>query len=91
MRLIRTRACTFVVVLALGLALASCIGTTGGDLVSFRAFAAGTPATTAQGLTFTNGRGWNITLTRAPIDSKVSAMKRPAAGAATIASPPGSG
>ena len=55
--------------LALTSLLAACIGTTGSDLVTFQAFAAGpaeVPADTPQrGLTFVNGRGWTITLTRA--------------------------
>ena len=43
----------------------ACIGTTGSDLVTFPAFAAGPADATGQPLTFTNGRGWNITLTKA--------------------------
>lgn len=50
---------------------AACIGTTGSDVVSFRAFAAG-PADApedapARGLSFVNGLGWSITLTRAKV------------------------
>lgn len=54
------------------LALASaCIGTTGSEIVSFDAYAAGPadlPADVAEsGLTFTNSAGWSITLTRAKV------------------------
>lgn len=49
----------------------ACVGTTGSDVVSFRAFASGPsdlPAdTAARGLSFVNGRGWSITLTRAKV------------------------
>lgn len=44
---------------------AACIGTTGSDLVTFPAFAAGPADANGQPLTFTNGRGWIITLTKA--------------------------
>ncbi len=44
----------------------ACIGTTGGEVVTFRAFAAGT-SDAKQDLTFTNGRGWTITLTKARV------------------------
>lgn len=44
----------------------ACIGTTGSDLVAFRAFAAG-PEGVSGATTFTNGRGWTITLTRAKV------------------------
>jgi hypothetical protein len=51
--------------------LVSCIGTTGSQLVTFKAFASGLaelpPDTPARGLVFTNGRGWSITLTRAKV------------------------
>lgn len=40
----------------------ACIGTTGSERVSFRAFAAGTAEAQSA---FVNGRGWSITLTRA--------------------------
>ncbi|HVJ93673.1 MAG TPA: hypothetical protein VM580_27915 [Labilithrix sp.] len=50
---------------------AACIGTTGSELVSFDAFAAGpadVPAdTSTRGLSFVNGRGWSITLTLARV------------------------
>ena len=51
--------------------ISACIGTTGSDVVSFKAFASG-PAdlsadTPARGLSFVNGRGWSITLTRAKL------------------------
>ncbi len=53
------------------LALGACIGTTGSELVSFEAFGAGpadVPAdASTRGLTFVNGRGWSITLTRATV------------------------
>jgi hypothetical protein len=49
----------------------ACIGTTGSELVTFDAFASGPadlPADTpARGLSFVNGRGWSITLTRAKL------------------------
>lgn len=51
--------------------LASCIGTTGSSLVTFRAFAAGPadlpPNVAAEGLSFVNGLGWSIRLTRAKL------------------------
>jgi hypothetical protein len=47
----------------------SCIGTTGSELVSFNAFAAGPEDApvdaSSRGLSFVNGRSWAITLTRA--------------------------
>ena len=47
----------------------ACIGTTGSELVTFRAFASGPadmpPDTPARGLSFVNGQGWSITLKRA--------------------------
>lgn len=49
------------------LVLVACIGTTGSELVTFQAAGAG-PADALPGggdLTFVNGRGWTITLTRA--------------------------
>jgi hypothetical protein len=51
----------------------ACIGTTGSELVTFEAFASGpqdVPADTREGqrgLSFVNGRGWSITLTRAKL------------------------
>jgi hypothetical protein len=53
--------------------LSACIGTTGSEIVSFKAFASGPadlPADTAtRGLSFVSGRGgaWSITLTRAKL------------------------
>lgn len=46
----------------------ACVGTTGGDLLTFDAFASG-PANTAPGapLRFTSGRGFAVTLTRAKL------------------------
>lgn len=63
------RACAMTcLVLAAG-GVAACIGTTGSEIVAFDAFAAGPadlpPDAASRGLTFTNGRGWTITLTRA--------------------------
>jgi hypothetical protein len=52
--------------LALLASHASCVGTTGGDLVSFDAAAAGPPdAIAGQALSFDTGRGWHVSLTRA--------------------------
>lgn len=45
-------------------ALAACIGSTGSDLVTFRAFASG-PADASVGMTFANERGYEVKLTRA--------------------------
>jgi hypothetical protein len=57
------------VLLACVVVFTACIGTTGSEIVSFKAFASGPadlPAdTSARGLSFVNGRGWSITLTRA--------------------------
>ncbi len=58
--------------LPLVLALSSaCIGTTGSDIVSFKAYASGPadlpPDTPARGLSFVNGQKWSITLTRATV------------------------
>lgn len=49
-------------------ALSSCVGTTGGDLVSFEAFAAG-PADAQPGepYTFETSRGYTVSLTRAKL------------------------
>lgn len=53
-------------VVAVAPALASCTGTTGGDLVTFDAFAAGPEdAVAGQPYTFESSRGYQITLTRA--------------------------
>lgn len=49
---------------ALAASAGACVGTTGSDTVTFRAFAAGPPEASA-GLSFVNGHGWSITLTRA--------------------------
>lgn len=51
---------------ALALLVGACIGTTGSDLLTFRAYAAG-PRDASGPLTFTNGRGWTVTLTRAKV------------------------
>lgn len=53
--------------LLLLLVLSACIGTTGSELVTFPAFAAGPADANGQPLTFTNGRGWNVTLTKAQL------------------------
>jgi hypothetical protein len=45
--------------------LTACIGTTGSNIVTFDAYAAGPADANGQALSFTNGRGWSITLTRA--------------------------
>jgi hypothetical protein len=47
--------------------LTACIGTTGSELVTFPAFAAGPADANGQPLTFTSGLGWNITLTKAKL------------------------
>jgi hypothetical protein len=52
---------------ALLLILTACIGTTGSDLVTFQTFASGPALATGQPLAFTNGRGWNVTLTKAQL------------------------
>lgn len=56
-------------VLALALAsLPGCVGTTGGELVTFDAFAAGPEdAVAGEPYTFQNSRGYTITLTRAAL------------------------
>ncbi len=52
----------------LPLSLAACVGTTGGDLVSFDAAAAGpADATAGQPYTFQTSRGYSVTLTRAKL------------------------
>jgi hypothetical protein len=54
--------------IALASWLAGCVGTTGGDLVTFAAVAAGpSDAVEGQPLSFTNGRGWNVSLTSASL------------------------
>ncbi len=50
------------------LSSSSCVGSTGGDLLSFRAFAAGPPdAVAGSPYAFTSSRGFAITLTRAKL------------------------
>lgn len=51
--------------LLLALPVSACIGTTGSDLVTFPAFAAGPADANGQPLTFTTGKRWNVTLTKA--------------------------
>jgi hypothetical protein len=46
--------------------LAACVGTTGGDLLSFQAYGAG-PEDIETQPTFTNGQGWTVTLTKAKL------------------------
>lgn len=43
----------------------ACIGTTGSDIVAFRAFAAGPADVSGHQLTFVNAEGWSVTLTQA--------------------------
>ena len=58
--------CSLAAAVSLTLTLASCSGTTGSDLVSFRAAAAGpVDAVAGQPLVFTSGRGFRVTLTQA--------------------------
>lgn len=49
------------------LVTAACIGTTGSERVSFQAFAASAVDVRDHRLQFVNGRGWNITLTKATL------------------------
>jgi hypothetical protein len=58
---------TFIIA-AIAAPLAACVGTTGSDLVTFEAAAAG-PADAVAGepLVFTSGRGYRVTLTRAKL------------------------
>lgn len=54
--------------LCAALATAACTGTTGGDLLTFDAFAAGpVDAKSSQPFTFTSGLGYRISLTRAKV------------------------
>lgn len=72
MRTIRSRLAARAFALATSAALATaCIGTTGSELVTFRAFGAG-PADApsdaqTNGLSFVNSFGWSITLSRAKL------------------------
>lgn len=51
---------------AIGLSLLACTGTTGGEIVTFAAYAVGPADADPTGpLTFTSGRGYQVTLTRA--------------------------
>ena len=52
---------------ALATVLAACVGTTGSDIVSFSAYGAGVADGGSEGLAFTNGLGWDVTLTRAKL------------------------
>lgn len=60
----------------LGALVTACIGTTGSDLVTFPTFAAGPADAKGQPLTFTNGLGWNITLTKARLHIGAVYMNR---------------
>ena len=78
------RAHALVCSLFAGLAATSCVGTTGSDLVTFKAAAAG-PADAVEGkpLEFTSGRGFHVVLTRATlhIGSLYLNKARPVSGA----------
>lgn len=45
----------------------ACVGTTGGDTFTFEAFARGPAGADGQSYSFTNGRGYAVTLTRARV------------------------
>ncbi|APR82997.1 Hypothetical protein A7982_08346 [Minicystis rosea] len=58
----------FVLLAALAAPLSACVGTTGSDLLTFDAAAAGpADAVAGQPLTFTSGRGYEVSLTRATL------------------------
>lgn len=62
----RSLALAFSLASSVAPALAGCVGTTGGDLVSFDAYAAGPEdAHEGQPYSFRSGRGYDVTLTRA--------------------------
>ena len=63
----RARHACAVATFAAALVATACTGTTGSELVSFRAFGSGPADAPAGGLTFVNGEGWSITLTRARV------------------------
>jgi hypothetical protein len=65
-----------------GIALTSCIGTTGGDLFTFNAAAAG-PKDAAQPLSFSTSKGYDVTLTTATfhIGAVYLSMATPVSGA----------
>ncbi len=67
----RTARRTLTALLLLFASMTACIGTTGSEILSFKAYAAGLaslpPETATQGLSFVNSRGWSITLTRAKL------------------------
>lgn len=46
---------------------AGCVGTTGGDTFEFEAFACGPASADGQSYSFSNGRGYSVTLTRARV------------------------
>ncbi len=48
------------------LCLASCVGTTGGDVIDFNAAASG-PAGAKKGMQFTTGLGWHVQLEKAEL------------------------
>jgi hypothetical protein len=77
MRALHLRVLTTVAAALIG---SACIGTTGSEIVTFRAFASGpadAPAdASTRGLSFVNGRGWSITLTRATVHVGAVYMNR---------------
>jgi hypothetical protein len=58
---------TLTLTLTLTLGLAACVGTTGGEVVSFGAQLAGPSEVTAHRMAFTSGRGLAVTLTKATL------------------------
>jgi hypothetical protein len=54
-------------VAAIALVNAACVGTAGGELVTFEAFAAGPEDAGGGSLSFETGRGWSVTLDQATI------------------------
>jgi len=71
------RSCCLLSGLGLTVALVACVGTTGGDLITFPAFAAG-PADAVQGEPYalTTGRGYDVSLTRARLHISAVYMNR---------------
>lgn len=53
--------------LVLGLNTAGCVGTTGGELLEFDAYAAGPESADGASYSFVNGRGYSVRLTRARV------------------------
>jgi hypothetical protein len=54
-------------ILALVPLLAACVGTTGSEIISFKAYGAGVVDAPPGGLVFTNSLGWSVTLTKAKL------------------------